>query len=116
MYTNGREERRNVERCLACEAEAVGTPLGAFRQRPNVRTAHWDFGPGNFAVTYFGVNADGLRPQSASQATERSTLPTERYTPCLGNNCVRCARIGTRGASKSKAMMNQVVGRAKFRL
>ena len=39
----------------------------------------------------------------------------QRYTR-LGKNCVRWARIATRGAIKSNAIIPQVVGRAKFRL
>ena len=38
-----------------------------------------------------------------------------RYTR-LGKNCVRWARIATKGAIKSNAIIPQVVGRAKFRL
>jgi hypothetical protein len=47
-----------VERCLACEADAVGTPLGrAFRRPPNVKTAVTRFGLRNFGETCFRINA-----------------------------------------------------------
>jgi hypothetical protein len=48
----------SVERCLACEADAVGTLLGrAFRRLQNVKAVVTRFGPGNFRGTCFGINA-----------------------------------------------------------